>query len=140
MKITSLLLITLFVLSIFILAACSGRDSASLAGEWKLVSYGDASNPTTAVPSAETSINFDPNGQFGGNVGCNTFGADYKVKRDQITFGSIVSTLMFCTETSSQESAVLGILSDKTVTYQIDGKLLTITSSDGVSIVVLAHK
>ncbi|MDP1715013.1 MAG: META domain-containing protein [Anaerolineales bacterium] len=122
------------------LAACSGGDSASLAGEWKLDSYGDASNPTTAGPNVETSINFDSNGQFSGNVGCNSFGADYKVNGDQITFESFVSTLMFCTETSSQEGAVLGILSDRTVKYRIDGDLLTITSTDGSSVVVLAHK
>ena len=140
MKKTTLLLIALFVVSILILAACSGGDSASLAGDWKLVSYGDETNQTPAMPNVETSIHFDSNGQFGGNVGCNSFGADYKVKGDQITFGSIVSTLMFCTETSSQESAVLGILSDKTVKYQFDGELLTITFTDGSSVVVLAHK
>ena len=140
MKKTSLLLITLFVLSGIILAACSGNASAPLVGDWKLISFGSSTNPTTAGPNVETSINFDSNGQFGGNVGCNSFGADYKVKGDQITFGSFVSTLMFCTETSSQEGAVLGILSDRTVKYRIDGDLLTITSTDGSSVVVLAHK
>jgi len=140
MKKTALLLITHFVFAISIVTACSGRDSASLVGDWKLVSYGDTTNPTPAAPNVETSINFNSNGQFGGNVGCNSFGADYKVSSSQITFGSVVSTLMFCYETSAQESAVLGILSDKVVKYHIDAELLTITSSDGASAVVLARK
>ena len=140
MKKSFLFLITLFVLSVLILTACSGGTPASFAGEWALVSYGDASNPTPAVPNAETSFNFDEKGQFGGNVGCNSFGAEYKVDGDQIVFGSMVSTMMFCDETSSQESAVLGILSDKTVKYQVDGEQLIITSSDGASVVVLVHK
>ena len=140
MKKTSLLSITFFVLSVLILAACSGGVAASVAGEWMLISYGEASNPTPAVPNVETSITFDEKGQFGGNVGCNSFGADYKVDGDQIIFGPIISTMMFCDATSPQESAVLNILSDKTVKYQIDGEQLTITSSDGASVVVLAHK
>lgn len=131
---------TLFVLSILSLAACSGKASAPVSGEWTLVSYGDASNPAPAVPDVETSISFDEKGQFGGSVGCNSFGSEYKVDGDKITFGSIISTMMFCEETSSQESMVLGILSDKTVNYQVDGDELKITSSDGASVVVLVRK
>ena len=140
MKKTNLFLMTFFVLSILSLAACSGKVSASVSGEWTLVSYGDASNPAPAVPDVETSISFDEKGQFGGSVGCNSFGSEYKVDGDKITFGSIISTMMFCEETSSQESMVLGILSDKTVNYQVDGDELKITSSDGASVVVLVRK
>ena len=138
MKKIPLLSIMLFVLSILILSACSG--GASVVGEWTLVSYGDASSPTPAVPDVETSINFDEKDKFGGNVGCNSFGSEYKVDGDQIVFGSIVSTMMFCDATSAQESAVLSILSDQSVKYQIDGEQLTITSSDGATVVVLAKK
>lgn len=140
MKKISLLLVILFVLSILSLAACSGGASASIVGEWTLVSYGDASSPTPVVPDVETSISFDEKGQFGGNVGCNSFGSEYKVDGDQIIFGSIISTMMFCDTTSPQESVVLSILSDQSIKYQIDGEQLTITSSDGASVVVLAKK
>ncbi len=133
MKKTSLALVTLFALSVLIL-------SASPTGEWTLVSYGDASNPTPALPDVETSINFNEDGTFGGNVGCNSFGADYKVDGDQITFGSIVSTMMFCNEISTQESAVLAILTDKTVSFTVNGDQLTLTSTDGASVVALARK
>ena len=140
MKKTPLLSIMLFVLSILILSACSGGASASVVGEWTLVSYGDASSPTPAVPDVETSINFDEKDKFGGNVGCNSFGSEYTVDGDQIVFGSIISTMMFCDATSAQESAVLSILSDQSVKYQINGEQLTITASDGASVVVLAKK
>ena len=140
MKKSLLLWITLFAFAGLILTACSSGDTASLAGEWKLVSYGDTLNPTPVVPNVDTSINFDSNGKFLGNVGCNSFGSDYKVSGDQITFGSIASTLMFCEETSSQESAILSILSDRVVKYQINGELLKITSADGAFVVVLARK
>lgn len=141
MKKTSLLLITIFALSAIILAACaSGETSASITGEWTLVSYGDAANPTPALPDIGTSINFNKDGKFGGNVGCNSFGADYKIDGDQITFGSIVSTMMFCEGISDQESTVLNILTDKTVSFTVNEDQLTLTSADGASIVVLARK
>jgi heat shock protein HslJ len=139
---TSLTLVTLFVLSVLILSACAsgGTASTSPTGEWTLVSYGDASNPMLALSNVDTSLNFNEDGTFGGNVGCNSFGADYKVDGDQIIFGSIVSTMMFCEETSSQESAVLSILTDKTLSYQFNGSQLTLTSQDGALVVVLARK
>jgi heat shock protein HslJ len=142
MKKTSLLLVTLFALSVLILSACTsgGGASASPTGEWTLVSYGDASNPTPALPDVETSIAFNEDGTFGGSVGCNSFGSDYKVDGDQVTFGSIVSTMMFCNEISTQESAVLAILTDKTVSFTVNGDELTFTSADGASVIVLARK
>jgi heat shock protein HslJ len=142
MKKTFLTLVTLFALSVLILSACAsgGTASASPTGEWTLISYGAASNPTPALPDIETSISFNKDGKFGGSVGCNSFGSDYKVDGDQIIFGSIVSTMMFCEGISEQESAVLSILTDKTINYKINGNQLTLTSADGALIVVLARK
>lgn len=135
-------MVTLFALSVLILSACTsgGGASASPTGEWTLVSYGDASNLTPALPDVETSINFNEDGTFGGSVGCNSFGSDYKVDGDQVTFGSIVSTMMFCNEISTQESAVLAILTDKTVSFTVNGDELTFTSADGASVIMLARK
>ncbi len=141
MKKTSLTLVTLFALSILILSACiGGGASVSPTGEWTLISYGDVSNPTPALPDVETSITFNEDGTFGGSVGCNSFGADYKVDGDQITFGSIISTMMFCEGISDQESTVLGILTDKTVSFEMNEDQLTLTSEDGNTVIVLARK
>lgn len=135
MKKISFLLIVFTVL----LSACAG-NSASLEGEWKLVSYGSASNPTPALPNVETSINFGADGQFGGNVGCNSFGAGYQVNGNQVTFEAAVSTMMFCEATMDQETAILGIVSEQTLNFELSGNQLTLTSQDGSSVIVLERK
>ena len=132
--------IVLFVIALLILAACSSV-SADIEGDWKLVSYGDATNPTPAIPNVDASINFDSTGQVGGNVGCNSFGGNYEMSGNTITFSSVVSTLMYCEETSSQEQGVLGVFSDNVkLPIQLGGDTLTITSADGASVVNLARK
>ncbi len=136
MKTTTIILTALLIL----LSACSTKADLAIAGEWELVSYGDTSNPTSALTDVDTSIIFGKDGKLNGNVGCNSFGGEYKLNNNEIVFGAIFSTLMFCEAVSSQESMVLGILSDKSVTFQIDENLLTITSADGASTITLARK
>ena len=138
MKLATLPALILLTLAMVIFNACSTANT-SLAGEWKLVSYGDADAPTLALPGVDTSISFDE-GQFGGTVGCNTFGGDYTLNSDQMSIGSVISTLMFCDQTSAQESAVLAILSDKTMIITQSGNLLTLSSGDGNSVVILEKK
>jgi heat shock protein HslJ len=141
MKKLSLYFLMLFLLAGIMLSACSGGTPASLTGTWKLVSYGAPANPTPAVADVDTSVIFGEDGTISGNVGCNNFGGDYKVDGDKITFGSISSTLMMCADPAigDQESAVLNTLTE-TVTFVIDGDILTLTSADGRSVVVLARK
>lgn len=127
------------LLALLILSACSGGSEASVAGTWKLVSYGDPASPTAAVPDAETSIEFKE-GQVSGNVGCNGFGGTYEIDGDKITFSEVVSTLMFCEgPVGDQELGTLAVLNDS-ATYVLDGNTLTLTSADGTSVVVLARK
>lgn len=133
-KLTFIILTLLLMLS-----ACSG-NSASLEGEWTLVSYGDSSNPTSALPNVETSINFDADNQMGGNVGCNSFGGEYKVNGNQVTFSGIFSTLMFCEGTMDQETVFLNILSEQTLNFELSGNQLTLTTQDGSSVIVLQRK
>lgn len=131
--------IFLFMIAFFILTACS-TASADIAGDWKLVSYGDTSNLTPALPGVDTSIKF-VNGQVSGNVGCNSFGGTYELGNAEITFSGIMSTLMYCEETSMQEQGVLGVFSDNVaLQIQLNGDALTITSIDGASVVNLARK
>jgi heat shock protein HslJ len=134
MKKTSLLLIALFIL-----AACS-TATPDISGEWKLLSYGDAANPTPALPDVDTSIKFE-DGQMSSNVGCNGFGGAYELSGDQVTFSGIMSTMMYCEETSAQEQSVLAVFSDSVkLPIQLNGSTLTIASSDGSSVVNLARK
>lgn len=133
-KLTIILIMLLITLS-----ACA-NNSVALLGEWKLIAYGDSTNPTLALPNVETSINFETDGQFGGSVGCNTFGGEYKVNGSEIVFSDIFSTLMFCEGISEQETMVLNIFSNQTLNAEMNGDQLTLTSADGSSVIVLERK
>lgn len=136
MKLATFPALVLLIVTMLTFNACSS-GSPSPEGEWKLVSYGNAANPTPALPDTETSLAFGADGQFGGTVGCNTFGGGYILSGAKITFEGIFSTLMFCEGISDQESAVLAILSDKTLSFSISGNQLTLTSEDNASVVIL---
>ena len=130
----------LFTLTLLLLAACSSAPKVDLSGDWRLVSYGDAANPTQALPDVDTSIKFE-NGQMNGNVGCNGFGGSYELSGDKITFNGIMSTMMYCDTTSAQEQGVLAILADNVnLQMQVSGDTLTITSPDGSSTLTLERK
>jgi heat shock protein HslJ len=130
--------IYMLMITMFMLAACGGANSNSIVGGWELVSYGEASNQTTAASiDFNTFIDFGEDGELTGNVGCNSFGGDYEVAGDQIIFGSIISTLMACEEPiMAQETAVLKTFTD-TASYELNGDTLTITSADGSTSIVL---
>lgn len=131
--------IYLLAIVLLTIAACSS-PSTDITGEWKLISYGDTGNPTPALPNVDTSFKFE-NGQLNGNAGCNTFGGSYGLKDNTLTFGAIMSTLMFCDTTSTQEQGVLSIFSNNAnLQIKINNATLTLTSADGRSVVNLARK
>ncbi|HKY54558.1 MAG TPA: META domain-containing protein [Anaerolineales bacterium] len=140
MKKLYLYLMTLFVLSGVLLAACSGGNSNSVVGTWRLVSYGAGENLTPAAQDVDTTITFTEDGKIEGNVGCNGFGGDYTVEGNTLTFGPIVSTLMFCEgPVGDQETTTLNVLAES-VTFVMEGDNMTITSADGSEVIVLARK
>jgi heat shock protein HslJ len=113
------------------LSGCTSPISGTI-GEWCLLSYGDADNPTYALPDVNTTIQFNSDRTFGGNVGCNIFGGNWKPTIDGgISFSNIVSTEMYCEETWEQESAVLGLFSNNAKLQIIwdDNDTMTITNS-----------
>jgi len=116
------------------LTACGGGNSATIEGEWKLVSY----DQTGAVPDVETSIEFK-DGLMSGNVGCNGFGGEYTVKDKTIEFGPIMSTMMFCEGVADQESSTLAVMQND-ATFILNGDRLTITSTDGNNFIMLKRK
>ena len=136
MKKTPLLSFLIALAGIF-LSACSGAP-ADIAGEWRLVSYGAASNPEPAA--GETSIHFGADGQLTGNVGCNSFSGEYRLSGAKIEFGPIMSTLMACLgPISEQEGAVFAVFANASP-FALTGDALTITSADGGMVIVLARK
>lgn len=128
-------LIALFTL--LALAACSASRPDSLPGRWQLVSHGPASGQVAAAQDVDAFIEFGPDGQLSGNVGCNGFGGDYQVDGNTITFGPIISTEMFCEgPVGEQEATTLAVLAES-ATFGLNGDMLTITSADGNSVIVL---
>jgi len=125
-------LLILFVISLAISACIAKQPSASLAGSWKLISYGTASAPTPAVANVEAGLTFKEDGTVTGNSGCNGFGGSYTVDGDRVAFKDIVSTLMACDDPRmAQEEAVHKVLTD-TAAFKIEGNTLTLTNNDMV--------
>lgn len=139
MKKETFFLITIFTLTF---SACSGGTTpiTSITGEWKLISYGDAVNPTPALVNIETFVIFDEAGQFHGNVGCNAIRGTYEIHENQVMISGIISTRKLCRDSSEQENVVLGILSNNTLGMDMENEQLTLTSADKKSIVVLGRK
>jgi len=128
------------VLIVFMLSACSAGESPSIQGQWILVSYGSGPIQTPSAADVDTMIEFDSEGRMTGNVGCNGFGGAYEVDGNMITISPIESTLMFCEGlVGDQELATLTTLQEMT-SFELNGNLLTITSADGNSSIVLERK
>jgi len=131
------LIIGLFVL--LILFACADGNASSLQGQWTLVSYSSDARLTPAAPGVKTFIEFK-DGQLNGNMGCNGFGGEYSISGDTITFGPIMSTMMFCEgPVGEQETATLIVLQGS-VKFTLDGNTLLIVSPDGTSSIALERK
>ncbi len=120
------------------LSGCTTLQS-DIIGEWSLLSYGEATNQTLALPTVNTSIQFQRDHSFHGNVGCNDFGGDWKLTSDgHISFSNIVSTEMYCEDTWEQETAVLGLLSQNAQLELRSDDTETMTLTNGTSAVTLA--
>lgn len=128
------------LLAVVVLAACGIEHPLPIQGQWILISYGSPSDQIAAVSDVETHIEFDSEGRMTGNVGCNGFGGAYELDGAVITFGPIESTLMFCEgPVGDQELATFATLQEVT-SIELDENVLTITSVDGSSSIVLERK
>ncbi len=134
MKAKYLIIITIISLSGLLIAACGqAANPFPLAGtSWKLVSYGPISAPIPAVSAENTHLTFDEQRRLSGNMGCNSFGSDYKLAdNNRMIFGVGMSTMMACPgQVMEQEQTVLQVI-DGEATYQLNGDNLVITSKDG---------
>lgn len=124
------LLLTIIVIGMVISACGTKQPSVSLAGVWKLTSYGSADAPTPVLADVEAGLTFNEDGTVTGNSGCNGLGGKYAVDGDQVTFKEIVSTLMACDDPRMvQEGTVRKVLTG-TATFKVEGNTLTLTNGD----------
>ena len=132
------IIIGVLLLITIIFSGCLNSPNEAIAGGYWLIAYGNPSSTTPALEDVTTSIRFNLDGTFNGNMGCNSFSGKYTVDGNKLTISNLASTEMYCEKTSAQETAVLNILSSDNLHFLSkweDGHpYLTITSDIGVII------
>jgi heat shock protein HslJ len=136
MKKITLSILTIICATAMILPACasivSQASQPNLAGTlWTLISYGNVADQSPVVFGVPTWVIFASDGQVSGNLGCNGFSGNYKVKDGKLKFGALASTLMACLNPQMvQEGSAFLVLSGM-VSFSMAGDLLTIYDSTG---------
>lgn len=106
----------------------SGSDSVDITKQaWTLGSYlGSEGQMLTVIPGSETTLEFKEQ-NVAGKAGCNSYFGSYQLSGDQLTFGGIGATEMYCGSPAGimdQESAYLALLGEvKSYRFQ-DGQLV----------------
>ena len=125
-KKSHLLIVTLWLGTILMfLTGCSGEAANSedpLAGtSWDLLFY----RKTTILEGTSITANFE-NGEDNGSAGCNSYFGTYQIEGQNIAFGQIGMTEMFCMEPEGimeQETFFLNALSEAHRYEIADGRL-----------------
>jgi heat shock protein HslJ len=133
MKNTCLSFQILIICLLLGLPACSSASNlAELTNSpWALESYGPVNSPLKALADIKTSLIFKNNGSLSGNVGCNSFGGNFRVNESQLIFGPAMSTMMACPEQIMQQEGEVLKVFNGTTKFSVSSNSLTITSSDG---------
>lgn len=98
---------------ILLLGACAAAAAPGLENtKWKLVSFGPSATPTPVLPGADVTLQFAAGGQVTGSSGCNSFGGQYKLNGNNISFDQLISTLRACVDpnVNQQEQRYLDAL------------------------------
>jgi heat shock protein HslJ len=121
------------------LAACQPPRSASsepafrasVSGvDWELMELDGKTAPTGAGRHRAT-LRFEPDtARVGGFAGCNRFGGPYATSGDSLRFGSLVSTMMACTDGMELESDYLAAL-QATRRYELSSTQLKLIGPAG---------
>ena len=124
------LLLTLLVLSVISLTACTTATPAFEDIEWVLESYCEKGNLQPVLGDSEITATFDSiEDKVAGSAGCNRYFGGYETSRGKLTMGLIASTEMWCEGLMDQEQEYLKILG-ATETYQIEDGKLHVSSGD----------
>lgn len=100
-------------------AATTPADTGSVAegdplanSSWQLATFGPTGAESAVIADSVVTLAFSGDGTAGGNTGCNTFGGNYTVEGESLTFGELISTLMACADATvmTQEQEYLQAL------------------------------
>ena len=129
------------VLSVAVLAqAQPGRelstDQRVLTGiEWRLVSLGPTGAEQDVVQGTTVTLRLGDDGRAGGSTGCNSYGGNYQVRGDTISFSRIVATRRACLDQNAneQEHRFLSVL-ESANRFRVSSNRLTIVSDRNRSV------
>jgi heat shock protein HslJ len=115
------------------LAACGAQSGPpSLEGtQWSLVSFGPAGAETPLVEESTITLTA-ADGQVEGSGGCNSYGGEYQVQGNEITFENVTSTLLACSDelVTQQEQQYFQAL-NAVRTYELGADRLNLYGADG---------
>ncbi len=102
----------------------------SIIGSYSLTDIGSNSSVSALVPGSKITAVFAAYGNLTGNGGCNGYFGGYTTSGNSLTIGPIGSTLIYCQDTSAQESLYLSILANAS-TYEKTINQMKITDTNG---------
>lgn len=128
------LLMTMLLMPVrFTAATAAGAQRDVLAGtEWRLTSLGKVGAQSPPVERSVVNIKFSADGRVNGSGGCNSYGGEYRVRDENISFGRLISTKRACaaravTEQEQQYLEALGAAEK----FKLAGEQLTILYGEG---------
>ena len=100
---------------------------------WEVTAYNNGKQAVVGVLEGTTlTASFGKDGNLTGNSGCNEFNGSYKVNGDQITIGTLASTMKMCSDPAGvmdQEAQYQAAL-QSAASYQIEGNVLQLRTKD----------
>lgn len=122
------------VLSVTVLSqAQPGRELTGI--EWRLVSLGPTGAEQDVVQGTTVTLTLGDDGRAGGSTGCNSYGGNYQVRGNTISFSRIVATRRACLDQNAneQEHRFLSVL-ESASRFRLSSNRLTIISDRNRSV------
>lgn len=116
----------------------SARSEASSAKsklantQWRLISFGATGAESPVIEGTTITLKFGADGRAGGSGGCNSYGGNYRVRKNNLSFSQIISTKRACLEQSAnqQEQRYFAAL-ESASKFKLSDNRLTIFHGDG---------
>ncbi|WP_411103758.1 META domain-containing protein [Streptomyces sp. cmx-4-9] len=109
-------------------------DAPLTATEWTVESQLDGAAAASLPAEAAGRVRFTlaADGTASGTLGCNRFSGKAVVEGRSVTFGSLTSTRMACEGPAGEvERKLTGLFAAGPLTWEVQGRALTLTASDG---------
>jgi len=115
------------------LAVYNAQSQDLMGSNWEVTAYNNGKQAVVGVLEGTTlTASFGKDGNLTGNSGCNEFNGSYKVNGDQITIGTLASTMKMCSDPAGvmdQEAQYQAAL-QSAASYQIEGNVLQLRTKD----------